>query len=285
LFIQNLSGEGTPGANNNIQFDLGTTASPSTKMTINGDGNVGIGTISPQARLHVSNPAGSVSQRIETGGGVNAWTKVEFANANGQWNVGTSLGFNGDELYFHREGAANIAFAIQPNGDVGIGTTTPGARLHAETASAFTAAIYGNATGAGGVGVYGQGASGTAVFADGDARQTRDKGGFVKAMIFVRADGTIVRGFNSFLDGAAATTPPCGFTSTRLDTGQYLIDFGFQVSDRFFTVTPQAVENAPGSIVVVYANFSLNGVTSNQVKVYTAVPGLFFDAPFMVIIY
>jgi hypothetical protein len=53
LFIQNLSGEGTPGANNNIRFDLGTTASPSTKMSITQDGAVGIGTISPVTKLTV----------------------------------------------------------------------------------------------------------------------------------------------------------------------------------------------------------------------------------------
>lgn len=117
LFIQNLSGEATAGANNNIQFELGTTAAPSTKMTIARNGNVGIGAVNPQGRLHLYEPVGSISHRIETGGGVNAWSRVDFANANGQWNVGTSRGFNGDQLYFQRQGAANIAFAIQPNGD------------------------------------------------------------------------------------------------------------------------------------------------------------------------
>lgn len=40
LIIRNLSGETTPGPNNNIQFAVGTTAAPSTKMTINKDGSV-----------------------------------------------------------------------------------------------------------------------------------------------------------------------------------------------------------------------------------------------------
>ncbi len=80
-------------------------------------GNVGIGTDNPQNRLHVYDPAVSVSQRIETGGGINAWAQTEYANANGLWKVGTSRGFNGDQLYFARHGAARIAFGLQPNGD------------------------------------------------------------------------------------------------------------------------------------------------------------------------
>ncbi len=80
-------------------------------------GKVGIGTANPQNRLHVYDPAGAVSQRIETGGGINAWARTEYANANGQWNIGTSRGFNGDQLYFARQGSAGIAFGLQPNGD------------------------------------------------------------------------------------------------------------------------------------------------------------------------
>ena len=80
------------------------------------NGDLGLG-VTPLAKLHLFDPASSVSHRIETAGGVNAWTRFEFANGNGQWDVGTSRGYNGDQLYFAREGAANASFAIQPNGD------------------------------------------------------------------------------------------------------------------------------------------------------------------------
>jgi hypothetical protein len=118
LFIENLSGQATSGPNNNMQFVLGTTAARSTKMTIRGNGAVGIGTVSPRSLLHMYEPVGSVSHRIETGGNTNAWTRVDFANANGQWDIGTSRGFNEDQFYFFREGSTTgNAFAIQPNGD------------------------------------------------------------------------------------------------------------------------------------------------------------------------
>jgi len=53
LFIQNLSGEATPGVNNTIQFQVGTTASPATKMIIDKDGHVGIGMTAPHSALEV----------------------------------------------------------------------------------------------------------------------------------------------------------------------------------------------------------------------------------------
>ena len=86
---------------------------------------------------------------------------------------------------------------------------------------------------------------------NGNARQTRANGGLAKAMIFISDTGTILRGFNSYLDGAAATTLPCGFTSslgyygetggvpvTVTDHWSYTIDFGFRVDDRFVAITP-----------------------------------------------
>ena len=53
LVIQNLSGEARPGVNNAIQFRLGTAAAPSVKMLMDKDGNVGIGSTTPQARLEI----------------------------------------------------------------------------------------------------------------------------------------------------------------------------------------------------------------------------------------
>lgn len=74
------------------------------------------------------------------------------------------------------------------------------------------------------------------------AELARQKGGLVKAMLHLGSNGKILRCFNSFLTGPAATTLPCGFTvGTRPDRQadrQTVIRFGFQVDDRFVLTTP-----------------------------------------------
>jgi len=92
------------------------TSTGANQFLIRAAGGVGIGTASPQSKLHVFDSV-SVSHRVETGGGVNAWARIEFANGNGQWNVGTSRGYNGDQLYFNRQGISASALALQPSGD------------------------------------------------------------------------------------------------------------------------------------------------------------------------
>lgn len=95
------------------------------QMTIRFNGLVGIGTSTPAAKLHLYHGPDSVSHRIETGGGINAWSRTEYNNANGQWVTGTSRGFNGDQFYIHRVGTPGISFGIQPNGDTRVqGTLT-----------------------------------------------------------------------------------------------------------------------------------------------------------------
>jgi hypothetical protein len=137
-----------------------TTSNPGTAtsaanydLVIGDSGNVGIGTPFPQAKLHITYPD-SVSHRIEAGGGTNAWSRVEFRNGDGQWDVGTSRNFNGNQLYFYRQGSPAIAFGIQPNGDaslqgnlgVGVGASTR--RLHVGSGDIFTARFEGNHTNA-----------------------------------------------------------------------------------------------------------------------------------------
>jgi hypothetical protein len=103
----------------------------------------------------------------------------------------------------------NKHFVINTDGNVGIGTgtTTPQAKLDVR----------------------------------GDAVQSRGSGGFAKAMIFVNEDGTINRCYNSQATGGAVFTPPCGFSIEKNNTSghiTYIIDFGFKISDRFYSVTP-----------------------------------------------
>lgn len=98
--------------------DFGTKTAPAiADFTVNDAGLVGIGTVGPAAKLHLFDRT-SVSQRIETAGATNAWTRLEFVNGNGQWNVGTSRTFQGDAFYFARQGSPDLAFLIQPAGDV-----------------------------------------------------------------------------------------------------------------------------------------------------------------------
>jgi len=109
----------------------------------------------------------------------------------------------------------------------------------ARTSDATGAAVKGtNIGGTGGVGVYGAGD--IAMVANGNASQSRTGGGWVKAMAVIqgiKAPYTISYCFNSTLSGAAATTPPCGFTLSEVQPGEFVIDFGFNVSDRFFSTT------------------------------------------------
>lgn len=69
----------------------------------------------------------------------------------------------------------------------------------------------------------------------------------MKAMAYVQGMSppySITRCFNSTLSGAAATTPPCGFNLSELLPGDFALDFGFQVNDRFILATPDDADTA-----------------------------------------
>ena len=73
-------------------------------LTLGTSGHVGIGTTSPQTKVHLVDP-GSVSERIETTtGSTNAYTTIEFVNLFGEWDIGTSVNFNDNSFYFSRNG-------------------------------------------------------------------------------------------------------------------------------------------------------------------------------------
>jgi hypothetical protein len=111
--------------------------------------------------------------------------------------------------------------------------------------------VYGVNTATGGTGVAGRSHNGTAVMGDsangwamqafGNATQSRGRGGFVKAMAFVDPDAhpedPVRQCFNSQRAANLATYGNCGITFTQITKGQYTLDFGFQVSDRFASVS------------------------------------------------
>jgi hypothetical protein len=133
------------------------------------------------------------------------------------------------------------------------------------TSSAFAAGVAGinngggyGVYGAGGVGVFGTGST-YGFQTDSNVNQARTAGGWAKAMVFVngyQAPYTIIRCFNSTLAGAAASAPPCGFNLNVLHASVWVVDFGFQVNDRFVSAT-----TAGAGLTVINACTSDMGLT------------------------
>lgn len=110
----------------------------------------------------------------------------------------------------------------------------------------------------------------------GDIIQDLDQGGAVKAMALVDGSATgcnITRQFSS-----QGTTITC----TRSDTGRYLVDFGFQVNERFYQATPHQDAN-PATIQGTFVSTTNN----NQVRTTyrDSITGGFRDGDFMISIY
>jgi len=134
--------------------------------------------------------------------------------------------------------------------------------------------------GSGGIaGVVGTSNTGYAMIAQGNVEQCQSCGGWVKGMVYVngqKAPYNIVRCFNSTLPGSAATTPPCGFTLTEVErSGEWIVDFGFGVTNRFWSATLGAPITGVNGTPSIAADNPWAGVslTSTQlfVNIYSSV--------------
>jgi hypothetical protein len=108
-------------ANNNDIF-AGTLA-----LSILNNGNVGIGTTSPDTKLHVVSSEASVLRLISSGGDA----RINIGHsANGGFIGYSNTGSTGN-LFYVTTGAGTIGsgFVMDNNGNVGIGTTTPGSKI------------------------------------------------------------------------------------------------------------------------------------------------------------
>jgi trimeric autotransporter adhesin len=138
-----------------------------------------------------------------------------------------------------------------------------------------------------GVAVSGSG-GGWSFSSDNNVRQNRTSGGWVKAMAYSSGlnSGRVATCFNSTLAGAAATTAPCGFTFNKIGTGDYIIDFGFEVDDRFFSLT-----STSGSAFTLCTDFNgalagcNNNPTANQVEIQFSVNSTMVDDKFYLVVY
>jgi hypothetical protein len=251
-------------------------------MIISDAGNVGIGTLSPTTPLHVRNITPGLTAIY-----------------------GESVSGSGEGV----RGQSNSGAGV-------VGGSTTGTGVYGESAAVSTVAqagVYGKGTGSGGIGVIGEAnvdnavgvfglssspsgfalyarntGGGGGIYSENNVAQNRDKGGLVKAMLYVNADGTIARCFNSFLTGSAASTGNCGFAVSRDTQGRYDVTFNFKVDDRFVSVTPRAASaNLSGSVNIGATFFNIG---SDTIRVNTFATDVTYNSssannPFMLIIY
>ncbi|NOT61561.1 MAG: hypothetical protein HOP19_15195 [Acidobacteria bacterium] len=278
----------------------------SAQMTLDTNGNFGIGETVPTTKLHVVNRTPGFSA-------------IYGESASGRGVYGKSTSSRG---VYGESASSEGVFGISASGTgvSGFSTSSSGVYGQSAAASVTAAGVYGKGTGSGSIGVIGEsnlgsgvgvlGVStsptgfgmyarnnfgGRAIFAEGDVAQSRASNGLVKAMLYVNpflpADRYIVRCYNGV---TGASTGNCGFTVTRSFSypGHYTVTFGFQVDDRFVSVTPHESNNnvsnygasfrfeSSGNALYVNiwrSDLSINEIIGDNYR--------FNDASFMVIIY
>jgi len=179
--------------------------------------------------------------------------------ASGVYGENTGDGFgvagrsNGSSAAVYGEnsgGGYGVSGVADTAGVNGISGSSNG--VQGDSAAGGASGVYGHNS-AGGFGVAGRAEHGTALLGDttdgwaldanGNTTQNRDGGGLVKAMAYINpadSNDPINQCYNSQLPPAQATSGDCGITFNSLGAGTYKIGVGFNVHDRFVSVTPAA---------------------------------------------
>jgi hypothetical protein len=111
-------------------------AAGNVEATIGGTGNVGIGTCTPTSQLHIiGNSAGIFTDGLRIGRNGNTTQYTILNHAGGATNLSSvdASGNNIPEIYFNRSSdgtSMTSSMMINKDGNVGIGTSTPRAKLH-----------------------------------------------------------------------------------------------------------------------------------------------------------
>ncbi len=251
-------GQTFPGTGGTVT-SVGLSA-PSSDFTVTGSPVTKSGTLGLQWTVAPSSAnAGNAIVKRDPAGNFSASKITAFAvTANTVGNNGIAFfgtTTNGDGVAGMDAGNGNGVYGSSVSGYGVYGGSNTADGVHGVSNSSASG-VAGINTAANGTGVYGT-APGWSFTANGNTNQDRTSGGWVKAMVFASPNG-IAYCFNSTLAGAAATTPPCGFNYTKFAAGDYNIDFGFQVDDRFF-----ATGGGGGVNIVCTDNTAVPGCPGN----------------------
>ncbi len=248
-------GAGVRGVNNAGPGSSGLWGESAAGRGVRGSSTTGIG---------VEGTSGSgygVKGSVPSGTGVygeNTSTTTAGAGVQGRANYVNSVGVNGlsnsgtgvsgssntnvgvsGTVLSSAAGVNSIAVSGVNNGKYGYGVkgVQKGVGSGVYGSAPTGVGVYGDS---GNIGVYGK--APTAMYAAGNAKQELGFGGWAKAMVFLNVnpgvDFNIDRCFNSQATGASVNTTPCGFNATSSSVGSIEINFGYDISQRFFLVTP-----------------------------------------------
>ena len=107
----------------------------STNVTVTSAGNVGIGTTSPSAKLHVQGGSSGYLFRVQGTSTLNVYDPGAAAE------IGVGSG-SGDKLKLFSNDSINNGITIDTSGNVGIGTASPAANLQIGDGSTGAVSVY-----------------------------------------------------------------------------------------------------------------------------------------------
>jgi hypothetical protein len=205
--------------------------------------------------------------------GVNSATGGQVVGISGQATdspIGTGATAAGSVTGAYFIATSGPSGGFNPTGVFGIANGTQGTGVVAQGSSTGASA---EATATGGIGLRAKApALGFAIKAEGNVTQDRTAGGFVKAMAYVNANGTMGAGPRCF--SALVTGVNCGISITRSAAGRYQVDFNFQVSDRFILIQPVSVDTV--------GFLPLNSTT---VDLFSVGGGTYTDGDFVIFVF
>jgi hypothetical protein len=279
-----ISGQTFPGTGTVTSVGL---SAPSSDFTVSGTPVTKSGTLNLKWKVAPTNAdtANAIVKRDSTGrfsAGAVTVASVTAAPLTGTGIFSTSPDNHGIEGFTNSTAASGVLGENNSSGGSGVyGAGLVG--VYGTTSNSSSYGVVGVNTATGGIGIHGSAPNGDGFFTENNVQQSRTAGGWVKAMALVDQNGIGIC-FNSTLIGAPATVSPCGFTFHAWGPGDYTIDFGFQVSDRFVSTTPggsQLPTAGPTTTACVLGLGGLscnNTITANQVEVTNlCAPGTSFS--------